>query len=249
MKLLIIDDSQSDIDYFKSLLTKNFNDFETVESFNNPLDGIAYINEMHPDLLVLDMEMPEISGLELLERIKSPETEIIFCTSHDEFAMDAFKHLALGFLLKPYNESSFIAIISKAIQRLKGVKTDTDSTKPATIASSFEEQVITVPTLGCTYFLKLSDIVRLESVESYAKIYLNDGTFHISSHGIKYFEANLVSPVFFRVHKSHLVNLTKVDKLFTDGTLVLDNGEHVPVARRRRTELLNLFNSLNNNIT
>lgn len=244
MDLLIIDDNLSDIEHFKSLLIKNFNDFDSVNSFNNPQEGLNHVNTMHPDLLILDMEMPEMTGLEVLKQIKSTETEIIFCTSHDQFAMEAFKNLALGFLLKPYSESSFIAIISKAIQRLKSIKSSSDPTK--TIISNLEEQVITVPTLGCTYFIKLSDIVRLESIDSYAKIYLTDGTFHISSHGIKYFEANLSTPKFFRVHKSHLVNLTKVDKLFTDGTLVLNNGEHVPVARRRRTELLNLFNNINN---
>ncbi len=244
MNLLIIDDNPSDIEHFKSLLIKNFSDFDSVKSFSNPLEGLDYVNKMHPDLLILDMEMPEITGLEVLKQIKSPSTEIIFCTSHDEFAMEAFKNLALGFLLKPYSESSFIAIISKAIQRLKSIKSGSKSTN--TITPNLEEQVITVPTLGCTYFLKLSNIIRLESVDSYAKIYLTDGTFHISSHGIKYFEANLSYPTFFRVHKSHLVNLTKVEKLFTDGTLVLNNGEHVPVARRRRAELLNLFNNMNN---
>lgn len=242
MNLIIIDDSASDIEYFKSLLVKNFNDFNNIESFTNPLEGLDYINEAHPDLLILDMEMPDIDGVDLLNRTKSPTTEVIFCTSHDQFAMEAFKSLALGFLLKPYSESSFIAIMSKAIQRLKSVKDNNGF--PNTIKPILDEQVITVPTLGCTYFLKISEIVRLESIDSYAKIYLTDGTFHISSHGIKYFETSLISPIFFRVHKSHLINLTKVKKLFTDGTLVLKNGEHVPVARRRRTELLSLFNKI-----
>ncbi|MDO5980831.1 LytR/AlgR family response regulator transcription factor [Flavivirga spongiicola] len=242
MNLIIIDDSASDIEYYKSLLVKNFNDFNNIESFTNPLEGLDYINEAHPDLLILDMEMPDIGGIDLLNRIKSPTTELIFCTSHDQFAIEAFKNLALGFLLKPYSESNFIAIMSKAIQRLKSVKANNDF--PKAIKPILDEQVITVPTLGCTYFLKISEIIRFESVDSYAKIYLTDGTFHISSHGIKYFETSLISPIFFRVHKSHLINLTKVKKLFTDGTLVLKNGEHVPVARRRRTELLSLFNKI-----
>jgi len=247
MNLVIIDDDLSDIEYFESLLNKNFNNFESIKGFNHPLEGLAYVNKEHPDLLILDMEMLEINGLDLLNRVKSPKTEIIFCTSHAEFAMEAYKNLVLGFLLKPYSESSFIAIISKAMQRLKNSKINTTSKNNANVTNSnLESQFIIVPTLGCTYFIKVVDIVRLESIDSYAKIYLVDGNCHISSYGIKYFESNLNFPIFFRAHKSHLINLTKVSKLFADGTLVLENDERIPVARRRRAKLLELFNTIDN---
>ncbi|WP_411032327.1 LytR/AlgR family response regulator transcription factor [Spongiimicrobium sp. 3-5] len=242
MTIVLIDDDISDIEYCKELLSKNFDGFDTLEYFTDPLKGLEYLNEHKPDLLIVDVEMPNLSGLNLLKDLKSPNTEVVFCTSHDKFAIDAYRHFALGFLLKPYNETEFIAIITKALHRLGSSKKEPVNNKLLLDTLALENKKIAIPTLGCTYFSKIMDIVRLESVDSYAKIHLTDGNIHISSYGIKFFENSLTPPLFFRVHKSHLVNVKKITKFFPDGTLVLDTGERIPVARRRRAGLLELFN-------
>lgn len=242
MTIVIIDDNTSDIEYCKELLAKNFDDFNILECFNNPEAGLQYINEHRPELLILDMQMPGLTGLDLIKRLKSSNTEVLFYTSQAEFALEAYRHFALGFLLKPINEAEFVSIVSKAFQRLEnGKKSNLSRNNNHLVGQAMENKKIAIPTLGCTYFSEIMDVVRLESVDSYAKIHLVDGNIHLSSYGIKFFEKFLTPPLFFRAHKSHLVNLKRVKKLFPDGTLVMDSGERIPVARRRRAELLELF--------
>nr|WP_299174594.1 LytTR family DNA-binding domain-containing protein [uncultured Allomuricauda sp.] len=242
MTLAIIDDTVSDIEYCKELLAKNFDNFELLECFSDPIAGLDYVNEHKPDVLILDMEMPDLSGLDLIKQLKSPNTEVVFYTSHSDFALDAYRSFALGFLLKPINEAEFVGIITKAMQRMESSKKwpkEKDNLKIE--LQALENKKVAIPTMGCTYFPKIMDIVRLESVDSYAKIHLADGNIHLSSYGIKHFEKSLTAPLFFRVHKSHLVNLKRVDRFFPDGTLIMDTGDRIPVARRRRAELLELF--------
>lgn len=241
MNVVLIDDDLSEINYCRELFVKNFAHLGALQCFSNSTEGLHYLNETRPDLLIVDVEMPNLNGLELLKRLKSPNTEIVFCTAHDKFAIEAYRNFALGFLLKPYNEADFIAVVSKAIQRLKATVKDTVQNERQLEALELENKKIPIPTLGCTYFSSILDIIRLESVDSYAKIHLTDGSIHMSSYGIKFFEKILTMPLFFRTHKSHLVNLKKVSKLFTDGTLVLETGDRIPVARRRRPDLMAIF--------
>ena len=119
MNVVLIDDDVSEIGYCKELFLKNFGHLGTLKCFSDSLEGLQFLNETRPDLLIVDVEMPNLNGLELLKRLRSPNTEIVFCTAHDKFAIEAYRNFALGFLLKPYNEADFIAIVSKAIQRLK----------------------------------------------------------------------------------------------------------------------------------
>lgn len=242
MTIVIIDDTVSDIEYCKELLAKNFDSCNILECFTNPKKGLEYVNEHKPDLLILDMEMPGLNGLDLIKRIKSPNTEVVFYTSHADFALDAYRNFALGFLLKPVNEAEFVGIVTKALQRLEsGKKSPMGKDNLKVELQALENKKVAIPTMGCTYFPKIMDIVRLESVDSYAKIHLADGNIHLSSYGIKHFEKSLTAPLFFRVHKSHLINLKRVEKFFPDGTLIMDTGDRIPVARRRRAGLLELF--------
>ncbi|MEO9510982.1 MAG: LytTR family DNA-binding domain-containing protein [Flavobacteriaceae bacterium] len=242
MNIVIIDDTKSDIEYCKELLVKNFDNFNVLECFTNSVKGLEYVNEHNPDLLILDIKMPNLNGLDLIKGLKLPNIEVLFYTSHADFALDAYRNFALGFLLKPINEAEFVGVIAKALQRLKSGKKKAIGNDNLKIElQALENKKVAIPTMGCTYFPKIMDIVRLESVDSYAKIHLADGNIHLSSYGIKHFEKSLTSPLFFRVHKSHLINLKRVDRLFPDGTLIMDTGDRIPVARRRRAELLELF--------
>ncbi|MEO1013252.1 MAG: LytTR family DNA-binding domain-containing protein [Bacteroidota bacterium] len=241
MNIALIDDDISEIEYCKELFQKNFPQYGTLECFNDSLEGLGYLNEIRPDLLIVDMEMPKLNGLDLIKELRSPNTEFVFCTAHDQFAIEAYRNFALGFLLKPYTEADFIAVLSKAFQRLNTTTKELVSNEHKIETLEVEHKKIPIPTLGCTYFSRMMDIIRLESVDSYAKIHLSDGSIHMSSYGIKFFERILTLPLFFRTHKSHLVNLKKVSKLFTDGTLVLETGDRIPVSRRKRSDLMTLI--------
>ncbi|MDC8003368.1 LytTR family DNA-binding domain-containing protein [Aureisphaera galaxeae] len=249
MHVVIIDDNPDELEYNYQLLKKNFDSIVSeIFTFNIPEEGLEFINENEPDLLILDVEMPTMMGLDLIRRITSYRTRVVFCTAHEKYALDAFKSFAFGFLHKPYDESVFVTVVSKALNRIaKELHEDEMFEANPTGITNVEDVIVSIPTQGCTYFSKISEIVRVESVNNYAKVYLRSGEMYISAYGMRYFDKLLVAhPNFFRVHKSHIVNFSMAKKFFPDGTLIMFDGTHIPVARRRRTEMLKLFNAQEN---
>ncbi|MCO6175391.1 LytTR family DNA-binding domain-containing protein [Flavobacterium sp. NRK F10] len=241
MKIVIIDDNTIDLNKMKFRIEKYFPNINILGKFSDPRVGLEFIQKTPPDLLILDIEMPNMDGIKLLESLEFKSFETIFCTSHDKYALEAFKFFAIGFLYKPFSESEFIATMTTALSRMHS-NFQKFSNKPP--VHSLKQ--IAIPTQGCTYFTHFSDIIRIETINNYAKIYLVDGNMHLSSYGMRFYDEKLPEPDFFRPHKSHLVNVNYISKYFTDGTLVMKNGDKIPVARRRRNQLLDIFNNTSN---
>lgn len=225
-----IDDNRHDLDKVKSLLENNF-ECRQAFFFNDPEVALKDLNGSHVDLFILDINMPGLDGFEFLRKIDDHSAEVVFSTAEDRFALRAYENFALGYLLKPYTESDFVTVISKAIKRIR------DKDGRAVTKSS---EIISIPTQGCLYVVPKNDVVRMEKIGSYVKFFVNDGNVHLSSRGIKYYldSPSLDPDRFIVVHKSHVVNIDYVLKYYTDGTLVLKNGDRIPVARRRRDVLL-----------
>lgn len=230
--IAVIDDTQEDLEYIASLLESSFSDISPV-FYNDPEKAIHELNWSKIDLLILDINMPNINGFDLLERIKKYSFEVIFSTAEEQYALKSYSYFALGYLLKPYTEYDFIAFISKALYRIKH--------RQNTVVNSQVSKVIPIATTECVFMISIDEIVRVESVNNYAKFHLTDGNAHLSSHGLTYYKNAFDSPTFFRVHKSHVVNTSFVEKYYLDGTLVLKNTDRVPVSRRRREAFLSHF--------
>lgn len=242
MEIVLIDDNEKDIEIVNRNLLKFFkNSFKKISSFSDAKEGLEYINHNSPEIVILDIEMPNLGGFDLLKKAKAEATatEFIFYSSHGEFALEAFKNLAIGFLLKPIAEKDFIYVLTKVINLIYKPKIDLPDKH---YNLDYVSQIIPISTLGCTYLTKTRDIVRVESENNYSKIYLISGELYISSNGIAYYENTLKdNPYFFRTHKSHLVNLFWAEKYYPDGTLVMNTGDRIPVARRRKLDLLKGF--------
>ncbi|RNC85059.1 MAG: DNA-binding response regulator [Winogradskyella sp.] len=244
MNIVAIDDNPNDLSLVNSMLIKNFGSFiEQVFLFEDPVKAIDLCSTTTINLIILDIEMAGLSGLEFLEKLTPNNAEVIFSTSHQKFALDAFKNHALGFLLKPYSESEFVVTVTKAINFISNKKQSLSSNMTT---EKLLADLIIIRTQGCTFISKIHEILRIESVNNYAKIYMTDGSLHLSSYGIGHYASLLKGhQEFYRVHKAHIINLLKVRKYFSDGTIVLENGDHIPVARRRRFDLIKLFNAIN----
>ncbi len=208
---------------------------EILGEFDNGFDGLKGINELKPDLVFLDIQMPKLSGFEMLELLDEIPG-IIFITAYDQYAVKAFERNAVDYLLKPYSQDR----LSAAIEKARKVEDTPDEQKNVEnlIRDHQEEQTsidrIAVKTGTKIKIIYVDEIQYLESQDDYVMIYTNDGKF-LKQNTMKYFEKHLSSKYFVRVHRSYLVRLDFVEQieLYERDSYVikLKNQQTIPVSR------------------
>lgn len=208
--------------------------------------GIGAVNEHEPDLLLMDIRLKDGSGFELIDHFGKPEFKIIFISSYSDYAVKAIKYNAVDYLLKPIKEEELAQAIRKAddliryeekLQARALGKSISDLNKPHRLVLKSLDQVHVIDTM---------EIVRIEADGNYSTFFLTDGRKIVVSKSTKEYEETLIEQGFHRIHKSHLVNINKMsyfDKT-EGGTLVMSNGDEVPVASRKRDMLMELFENL-----
>jgi two-component system LytT family response regulator len=196
-----------------------------------------------PDLLLLDVQMDDGTGFDLLDRFTSWNFSVIFITAHDEFAVRAFRYHAIDYLLKPVVPEDLIVAVQNARNNsdLKMRQQQIAQLLDTTATKSFDR--ITLMTNNGLVFAETQDILRLETYGNYCFVFLSNSERHLISRNLKDFEDILPETTFFRVHQSHIVNMSCVRKFIKDdgGYTVMTDGSKIPVARRRKEEFLNLL--------
>ena len=233
MKAIIIDDERLARTELKKLL-KDFPEIDVIEEAANADEGITKIENLQPELIFLDIQMPGKTGFEMLTELKKTP-QIIFTTAYDEFAMKAFEVNALDYLLKPVEPKR----LSDAIQKLKrkDSKETQDEISYTTNNSVLTEndQVFVKDGEKC-WFVKLGDIRLFESVGNYAKVFFGVNKPLILK-SLNALEERLDEKMFFRANRKHIVNLRMIEKIepyFNGGLLLeLQGGEKIEVSRRQ----------------
>ncbi len=208
---------------------------EILGEFDNGFDGLKGINELKPDLVFLDIQMPKLSGFEMLELLDEIPG-IIFITAYDQYAVKAFERNAVDYLLKPYSQDRLNAAIEKA-RKVEDTPEEQKNVENL-IRDHQEEQTsidrIAVKTGTKIKIIYVDEIQYLESQDDYVMIYTNDGKF-LKQNTMKYFEKHLSSKYFVRVHRSYLVRLDFVEQieLYERDSYVikLKNQQTIPVSR------------------
>lgn len=241
LRTIIIDDEPNCIETLGLMLGRYCPEVQVLHTFSNPLDAPAAILDQAPDLLFLDIEMPGMTGFDLLEKVKSmAQPDVIFTTAHNEYAIKAFKYAAIDYLLKPVDAFDLKAAVERCIARRRtahaenriGVLIDNHkkAAQPPTLTLATQEGYI---------FVKIDDIVRCEADGAYTKIYLVGGEMIIVSQTMRHYEDILTENNFFRIHDKHIVNLRFVKKYIKeDGQVLLRDGTRVDVSRRRKDDFL-----------
>lgn len=240
---IIIDDEQNARSNLRMLLEDYCPEVTIVAEAQSAAEARELIATHHPQLLFLDINMPNEDGFELLESLPEKDFSVIFITAHNQFALKALKSGAIDYIEKPIDIDELIAAVSK----IKiGQQKPNEIPDIKQLIDFFQLEAptgtIAVPTLSGYEIIKTSDIVRLEADESYTKIFLADGKKCISSMTIARYEKVLNKKVFFRVHKSHIINTKYHLKEFNrqDGNIaIMDNGTAIPISRRKLTEFIN----------
>ena len=238
LKTVLIDDEINALEALEWKLNRYIEDIEIIKC-NSPQEGIDVIESEKPDLVFLDIEMPEIDGFELLKRLNYKGFQLIFTTAHDEFALKAIKVSAIDYLLKPVDKDELITAIEKVNASKKEIKLED---KLQSLFSNMNQKAdkINIAADGKIYLLDKEEVVMLKSDKSYTTIFLKDDNSILVSKTLKEVEKKFNFPQFYRVHNSYLININHVKEYLKSdgGELVMSNGMRAGISRNKKADLL-----------
>jgi two-component system, LytTR family, response regulator len=241
LKAVLVDDERMSLEVLAIKLRKIAPETVILATFQSPEEAAVSIRQLKPDVLFLDIEMPQMDGFTLLHHLEPYSFEVIFTTAYNQYAIDAIRQSALDFLLKPIREIE----LSSALQRLEKKRSIQPISSDSVPISSLQFNKIPIPSLKGVTFVPIQDIVWLESDSNYTVFHLS--SLHggaprklVASRTLKEFENMLTPAHFFRVHRSALINLLRVKEYIRGegGTAIMDDGSEVEISRNEKKEFL-----------
>ena len=209
---------------------------EVLTECGDGFEGVKAIQQHQPDLIFLDIQMPKITGFEMLELLDQPPS-VIFTTAFDEFAIKAFEAHAVDYLLKPFNQERFDKAIAKWTEQQATAavpEKKTEELLEAAALSPSQRQRIVVRNGSKIKIISVNDVWYLEAADDYVKIHTTEGYF-LKNKTMTHFEQSLDPAIFVRSHRSYIVNvqqITRIDPYEKDNHVaVLRSGAKVPVSR------------------
>ena len=236
LRAILVDDEKHSLETTAILIRKFCSDVEIIAELNHPLEAVGIINREEPDLLFLDVSMPQMNGFELLNALTYKDADVIFTTAYDEYALEGFRQGATHYLVKPIEASDLV----ESVQRVRKRQSEK---KPAVSTGIGLKPKIPISSLNGVELIEVEQIIRCESDGNYTTIVLSQRKVTVSK-TLKEIEKQLNDfPYFFRLHNSHLVNLNHVVKYIRGegGAVILTNQEEIGVSRSKKIELLEVL--------
>ncbi len=245
IRILIVDDEPAASNMLKLLIEKNMAVPYVVQCCNYPQDALGLIDEWKPTLLMLDIEMPGMNGFDLLNKLGGAPFDVIFTTAYDVYAIKAIRFSAIDYLLKPIDLHELVNALNKHIIRLQTdfgkSEQKIDNLIRNLQQSSTQEFKLALADNEGMYFVHTDTIIRCEAENNYTRFCFTDRRPLLISRTLKDFEELLEDYGFIRVHKSHLINKKFIKQLGRDNYILLTNDEKVPVSRRKKDSLRQLW--------
>ena len=243
IRAIIVDDEDQARQIIR-LLVKDDLEVEVVAEYNNGQDAIAGIVEHRPDIVFLDIQMPELNGFQVVESVpEGIQPQYIFITAYDEYAVQAFEVNAIDYVLKPYDDDRFYTALNRAKQQLGDAGLSLKMTK---LLQSLKDQSkdqlrrIVVREGSKVKFIQVNEIIWIEAADQYCKLHTKDGE-HLIRESMRYYEQNLDPNSFFRSHRSSIVNLSYVKELqlYKKGSyiIILHDGQTLELGPDRVEKL------------
>lgn len=246
LKAIIIDDEPSNRKLITNTVKSYCPNVSVIAEAGSVQSGVAAINEYEPDLVLLDIKMPDGSGFDLIKHFEKPDFKVIFISGYIEYAIKGYKFNAIDYILKPIDEKELAHAINKADELIRYEEKLQFKAMEENIKILNKTSKIILKTSEHIHLISIEDIIRIEADGNYSTFFIMDGRKILVSRGIKEYEENLIDKGFHRIHKSHIININKLsyfDK--TDsGDVVMTDGSIVPVASRKQEMLLSLFENL-----
>lgn len=241
IRAILVDDEPKSIKTVQKLLAKHCPEVELLATAEDVPTAYELLLTHKPDLVFLDVEMPKQDGFSLLEKFDHPPFDVIFITGYDRYALKAIKYAALDYLIKPVMPAELQEALQRRQARIDQQQSSHEQVKQLLEnLKSNEPRKLAIPDQKGISFVAVADLVHLEADGNYTRIYLCDAQRIVSTRTLKELEALLPEKQFFRVHHSHLINLSHVKRFEKEdgGYLLMQNGQQVEVSRRRKSELL-----------
>jgi two-component system LytT family response regulator len=248
MRIVLVDDDSVIRENLKTMLSMYCPDSKVVAEADGVKAGLACIKEHKPDLVLLDVEMKDGTGFDLLAFYGQLDFKVIFVTGHDAYAIRAFKISAIDYVLKPVDPDDLVSALKKA----EGIADRNEqqmkvSNLVQNNRENFSNQKIVIKDTETVYLVAVKDIIRCESETNYTRFFLVDGRVLMVSKTLKEYDTLFDGQNFFRAHQSHLINLLHFDRYEKKdgGTAFMKDGSTLPVAIRKKELLMAALEKLN----
>ncbi|MDP1803112.1 MAG: LytTR family DNA-binding domain-containing protein [Bacteroidota bacterium] len=246
IKTVIIEDEQKSREMLAGIIQKNCPQLQIVGLAKNVNDGVEVIKKENPELVFLDISMPDGSGFDLLEKVQGHKFELIFATASDQHAIRAIKYSACDYLLKPIDIDELKNAVEKVAQK-KNASPNMENLNfliQQLKKSDDSFQKITLPTGNAYEIVNIKDIIRCEADGSYTTFFLTDKRKLMISAGLKHYEELLPENEFIRVHHHHLINMNHVVRFLKEdgGYAVMSDGTKIEISRRKKDAFMDKLN-------
>ncbi len=211
LRTIIVEDEELARNLLKSFL-KDFENIELIAECENGFEGVKAINDLQPDLVFLDIQMPKITGFEMLELLEH-KPQIIFATAYDQYALKAFEYNAADYLLKPYSKDRLAEAVDKVVDRIQkeGKSSDIAERISDFPKEEFLDRVV-VKDRHKIHITPIDQVRYIESMDDYVMIYTNEGRY-MKQKTMKYFETALDPKNFIRIHRSYIVKVDEINEI------------------------------------
>lgn len=245
MRTVIIDDEPNARQVVRNVLEQYCKSVTIVGEAENVKTGVELIGTTKPELVFLDIRMPDGTGFDILKKLKVINFHFIFITAHEEYALQALKQSALDYILKPINVNELIGAVEKAelshgaiINSSKKLDVFSDNQTKAK-----DDKTLVLNTQDSIYYVKISDILSCKADKNYTEVNFLEGKKLVISKTLKDVEEMLNGFGFFRSHQSHLINTAYIShyEKGLGGTIIMKDGSRVPVSSRRKELFIDLM--------
>ncbi len=239
IQAVIVDDEDNSLEALTILLQKYCPDVQVIGTAQTVADAVELIDNLKPELVFLDIALPDGQGFEILEEVGFTAFEVVFTTAYDQYALKAFDFSALDYLLKPISAEK----LQQAVERFEKIRKEENYGERVSVLkeslNNRNERIILSSMDGFDVY-KIADIVRCEANGSYTTFYIKSGHRVITSKTLNNFERLLADLSFVRVHSKHLINLDYVKKYISGrgGYIVFEDGSQVDVSERKKKEFI-----------
>ncbi len=234
---IIIDDEPKAIELITDSLKELYPELAVAGTYTSWLNALTVLRSAHYDIVFLDISIPGKNGIDLLKLIPNIDSEIIFITAYSEFAIEAIKFQASGYILKPFEDSELVHAVDKAIERCRNKK----------IARQYGEQPehfvyskIGIPNSKGVDYVNINDVLYFETCNKYTEVVLRNAKI-LSSYNLGKFKELVEDFSFFQVHRSYIINLNWVKRFESSGIIIMDNDVEIPISRSLKDEFPKLF--------
>ena len=236
---IIVDDEEPGRRNLAALLEKYCPEIEVIAQAESAAEAREKILNLTPNILFLDINMPELNGFDLLESLTKKDFAVVFVTAHKDYGIPAVKAGAIDYILKPIVIKELQQAVNKVVDHFEQKKSEliTDNQKPGRITLSHT---------GGFSVIEMKDIVRLEAESNYTRVFITDKKSYFVSKPLKVFEDSLKDNIFFRVHRSYIINLNHVKEFLREdgGVIVMNDGARIQLPKARYADFMDALKKL-----